>query len=276
MKKIATLGPPGTFCDMATGIYTANQSDIYQVEYFPTIVGTLAEIGNSCDIGIIPIENFSEGFIALVLDELIAADLHVVSEIILPIKFSMISNANALSDIQQLYVQFVARGQCFEFLDGLSNAKIVTTDSNIESLNRFKDSEIPSAAIVPSTSYRKSDFPLVVEEVNDYKNNQTRFLVMSKTVQPTPEEADKTSLIVLDDHDHPGYLGEVLLSFSKRNINLTSIISRPTRKTFGKYHFFIDFDGNIDDPIVAEALSEIGKTNNLKLLGSYKKAKSLS
>ncbi|GAC14445.1 prephenate dehydratase [Aliiglaciecola lipolytica] len=276
MKKIATLGPPGTFSDMATGIYTAAQSDTFQVEYFPTIVGTLSEVGKSCDIGIIPIENFSEGFIALVLDELISADLNVIDEIILPIKFSMISNAHSLSDIQQLYVQFVARGQCCEFLESLHNAKIITTDSNIESLNRFKDSDIPSAAIVPSTSYRKSDFPLVCEEVNDYKNNQTRFLVISKVSQPATVDADKTSLIVLDDNDHPGYLGEVLLSFSKRNINLTSIISRPTRKTFGKYHFFIDFDGNAEDPVVADALKEIGKTNNVKLLGSYKKAKSLN
>lgn len=274
MKKIATLGPAGTFSDLATTRYLAAQNTSADVHYFPTITSTLREIGRSCEMGIIPIENFSEGFIALVLDELIEADLSIVGEVILPIDFSLVSSVQALSDITQLYVQFVARGQCCEFIESLGNIEIITTESNIESLDKVKSSTLPCAAIVPSNSVKEKDFATIINEVNDYKHNQTRFLVLSKHVHESKiAGTDKTSIIVLDDDDHPGLLGEMLLCFSKRKINLTSIISRPTRKEFGKYHFFIDFEGHVLDPLVAEALHEISQTNKVKLLGSYSKAK---
>jgi prephenate dehydratase len=63
------------------------------------------------------------------------------------------------------------------------------------------------------------------------------------------------------------------LSFSSRQINLTNIISRPTRKVFGKYHFFIEFEGSSNESNVAAALDEICKINKVKILGSYKAEK---
>jgi prephenate dehydratase len=78
---------------------------------------------------------------------------------------------------------------------------------------------------------------------------------------------------VLDDDDHPGLLSEVLQSFASRQINLTNIISCPTRKQFGKYHFFIELEGSKSDVSVAEALKEISQTNKVKVLGSYKSVK---
>lgn len=276
MKRIATLGPPGTFSDAATLKYAATQDDPYEVEYFPTIGHALKAIGRTCEIGVLPIENFSEGFIPLVLDQLVDADLTIVGEIMLPIQFSFVSTANERHEISQLFVQFVAKGQCSEFIESLGSVKIVTTESNTESLESVRSAAAKSAAIVPSNSFSPNDFPTVIENINDYKNNQTRFLALSSSKnapQQNKKGAYKTSIVVLDDNDHPGLLGEILNSFSKRNANLTSIISRPTRKEFGKYHFFIDLDGGIQDPLIFDAVEEIRKINKVKLLGSYPKAK---
>ncbi|EPJ44917.1 MAG: prephenate dehydratase [Osedax symbiont Rs2] len=119
------------------------------------------------------------------------------------------------------------------------------------------------------------DFSCVVENINDYSNNQTRFLLFAG--QPNNTMSDqcveyKTSLIVLDDDDQPGYLEGILSKFTKRQINLTSIASRPTRQTFGKYHFFIDLDGHQLDANVSAALVEIQQTYKVRVLGSYPKA----
>ncbi|KXI30839.1 prephenate dehydratase [Paraglaciecola hydrolytica] len=274
MKKIATLGPKGTFSDTASQKYIAAQNLSHEIEYFDSIKLALNAVGHSCEIGILPVENFSEGFISLVLDHLLDADLFIMAEIRLPIRFSLVSNSRLKQDIKHLFVQFVAKGQCSEFIGSLHNVEVESTESNIESLVHVQQGQGNYAAIVPSNAVQFGDFPLVLEDINDYKNNETRFLVFSKDHTLAAKQANtdyKTSVIVMDENDHPGFLGEVLLSFSSRKINLTSIMSRPTRQTFGKYHFFIDFDGHIEDKVIALALAEIKVNCKVKVLGSYPK-----
>lgn len=274
MKKIATLGPMGTFSDSASQKYLAGQSVAHEIEYFDSIKLALNAVGQGCDIGILPVENFSEGFISLVLDHLLDADLRIMAEIRLPIRFSLVSNTPDKQAIKQLFVQFVAKGQCSEFIGSLADVEVETTESNIESLVRVQQGAEHCAAIVPYNAVVPSAFPLVLDDINDYQNNETRFLVFSKEQALASKQANteyKTSVIVMDENDHPGFLGEVLLSFSSRKINLTSIMSRPTRQTFGKYHFFIDFDGHVDDAAIASALAEIKVNCKVKVLGSYPK-----
>ncbi|MHA2939717.1 prephenate dehydratase [Vibrio sp. RC27] len=274
MNKIATLGPSGTFSEIATHRYLATQSQSnYEINYYPSIKAVFNAIGDECDIGVLPIENFSEGFIPVVLDELIASSLTIVAEIVLPIHFSVVSQAKSVDEIQRLFVQFVAKGQCSEFLDGLTNASVTLTESNTESLQRCED--LGDAAIVPSHTVEPADFNFSIDNVNDYQENQTRFLVLSRngdnSVTQTLASTFKTSIIVLEGNDYPGLLGDVLNEFSLRSINLSSIISRPTRKEFGKYHFFIDFDGSLQDNNVSEALTTINALNPVQVLGSYQK-----
>ncbi|MEP7706347.1 prephenate dehydratase [Paraglaciecola sp. 25GB23A] len=274
MIKIATLGPAGTFSDTATQRYIKTQTQACEIHYFDSIKLALNAVGDRCEYGVLPVENFSEGFISLVLDHLLDSDLSVVSEIRLAIQFSLVSQTTQLAAIRQLYVQFVAKGQCSEFIDALGGIEIETTESNMESLRCASQGNNQTAAIVPSSAVRPEDFPLVINDVNDYKNNETRFLVFTKNTAVCQKDLAleyKTSVIVMDENDHPGFLGEVLLSFSNRKINLTSIMSRPTRQTFGKYHFFIDFDGHVDDINIAQALAEIAGNCKVKLLGSYPK-----
>ncbi len=276
MNKILTLGPKGKFSDAATLEYTDTLGGAWQVVYFPSIGSALKAIGKTCEIGVLPIENYSEGFIPLVLDHLVNADLRIIGEIMLPVQFCLVSMASELSAINQLFVQFVAKGQCSEFIESLGKIGIVTTESNIESLDLARNSADKSAAIVPLGSFSPDDFRIVVENINDFKNNQTRFFALTSSTR-TSEQIEcgeyKTSIVVLDDKDRPGLLGEILNSFSKRSINLTSIISRPTCREFGKYHFFIDFAGRVQDPGISDALREIQKINKVKFLGSYPKGK---
>jgi len=277
MNKIATLGPKGTYSELATLKYIGSQNSSYEIEYFSSIKKTLESVGKCCNFGVIPIENLSEGFVSLVLDLLAETNLTIVSEVILPIKFSFVSMASAVSEIDKLYVQFVAKNQCADFISTLNNIDIVTTESNIESLDLLLKNAGLSSAIVPAYSYEPSQFNMVIDDVTDYANNQTRFIVLTDVREPLQNQSgsSKTSLVVLDDNDHPGLLGDILSSFSNRNINLLSIISRPTRKVFGKYNFFIDIDGHINDALVKDAVEEIKQKNRVKILGSYPVARSV-
>lgn len=273
MITIGTLGPEGTFSDIATRKYISDNPGEYEIIFYKSIKMTLDEIGKGCRFAILPIENYSEGFVSLVLDSIVDSELFITAEILLPIHFSFVSNAANMAAVRKLFVQFVAKNQCSEFLERLEDVQIVTTESNIASLDSVKaEHSACSGAIVPVNSFAKEDFQFSYDDVNDYCNNQTRFLMFSTEPSTSIRQEGiqyKTSIVVFNDHDRPGLLESILSPFSKRDINLTSITSRPTKRQFGTYNFFIGLEGHAEETQVREALEEVKKYNRLRIFGSY-------
>lgn len=275
MKKIATLGPAGTFSDIAAKKAQALISEPSTIEYFPIISKAFRKIGKECEYGVLPVENLLEGFVQPLLDLLSRSEVGIINELFLPIDFSLVGAVDSPSEITKLYVQFVAKGQCLNLIESLQSAEIITTDSNIQSLEFAMRKEPGSAAIVPSHSASPDDFPFYIESASDSKSNRTRFLLLTgdKThLKPAVNENCRTSIVIIDDQDYPGFLEEVLRPLSSRKINLTSLMSRPSGEKFGRYHFFIDMDGSIESPEITDAINEISKINTVKVIGSYPKA----
>ena len=107
--------------------------------------------------------------------------------------------------------------------------------------------------------------------INDEKDNLTRFVSLGSSV-PTPTGRDKTS-IALSTRNQPGALVEVLCVFRENNINLSYIESRPSRRVFGDYTFFIDLEGHMEDENVQRAIGKIMPNINFyRFLGSYPRA----
>jgi prephenate dehydratase len=274
MLRIATLGPKETFSDLATQLYLKNQHTSYEVNYFATLSDTFKAIGKECDIGVLPIENLSEGYVQVVLDHLLSTNLVVIAELLLPIKFSFVGQCRKLSELTDLYVQFVAHGQCSEFIHKLANINVHNTQSNIESLLLAQKQGKGAGAIIPQHALEMADKnSLVKKNVTNYENNQTRFLVLSNQAQPRlADKHYKTTLVVRNDKDCPGVLGNIVNAFAKQKVNLTSIMSRPTKSQFGKYHFFIDIDGHQEDENIKQAFELIKSQYALTVIGSYIKA----
>ncbi|MFT5708887.1 MAG: prephenate dehydratase [Oceanospirillaceae bacterium] len=274
LNKIVTLGPSGTYSELATKNYLSLHNLPLDIIYYNSIGQSLNAIGKDASLGVLPIENFSEGFVNLVLDHLINAELYICAELLLPIQFSLVSHCDRAIDIDTVYVQFVAKGQCAEYLDALSGTRFVSTESNTQTLLEIEGNK-HAAAVIPSHLLKNQKFSHVVENITDYKNNQTRFLLFSD--QPNlsyngNSSAYKTSILVFFHDDYPGFLEGVLNKFTGYKINLTSIVSRPTRQTFGHYHFFIDLEGHQQNVQVAAALKEVQQEYRVKVLGSYLKS----
>lgn len=274
MPKIATLGPKETFSDLATQQFLQSQDSVYEIKYFNSLSETFAAIGTECEMGVLPIENLSEGYVQVVLDHLLETNLVVISEILLPIRFSFVAACANLSELTDLYVQFVAHGQCSEFIDKLENIKVHNTQSNIESLLLAQKHGHGAGAIIPQHALKMAkNQTLIRENVTNYENNQTRFLVLTnKPQRRLAEQQYKTSLVVKNEKDSPGVLGNIVAAFAQQKVNLTSIMSRPTKSEFGKYHFFIDIDGHQEDPNVYQALQQIMTQHPVTVIGSYIKA----
>lgn len=273
MSNIAVLGPKGTFTEMATKKYLASQDVEMNLKYYTSIRRTFQAIENGCTLGVIPIENTLDGFVQIILDLLTHSELKIIHEIVLPIRFSLVANCDDIKEITRVYTQFKTHNQCLNFLESMGEIEIVTTASNSISYHNILEGNKNEAAIVPNhTLMDNTDFGLVVKDIADSLENETRFIILSKKLndEDVMDVDWKTLFVVSDDLDRPGLLCDILTVFSEKGINLRSIISRPKKTGLGSYNFFIEVDGCYQrDHDVRQAIMKVMEGFNIKILGSY-------
>jgi prephenate dehydratase len=280
MLTIGYLGPEGTFSEEASAVY---QKKVGKAKFIP--YSTFHDILIDTDKGkvseaIVPIENSVEGTIGIVTDTLVnEVDLLIKQEIVIPIHdYLMAKDKVKLSNITEVISHPQPIDQCKHYLrKNLPKAKIrfafSTSDAarQVAEAGTVKGLEVP-AAIAPKASAVLYGLTIIASNINDYPDNSTRFIVLGKKDHEKTGK-DKTSIVFSIKKDKPGGLHYVLGEFAKRNINLTKIESRPTKRTLGDYFFFIDIQGHRADKKVSEALSEVKKKASFfKMLGSYPKA----
>lgn len=272
-KKLATLGPVGTFSEVAAKKYIDIINENIDIVFYPTISKVFKAIGEECEFGIIPVENTLDGYVQLVLDLLAQTDLQVIYELIIPIQFSFAGNTFDMADVKRIYAQFKTQGQCYNFLEQFNNIELITTESNGESLEKVKKNIIGESAIIPKYILNnEKNFPLIMENITDSQDNETRFIILSKYNENYDANRHyKTSIVIMDAIDNkPGVLSKILNEFYIRNINLTSVMSRPTKRALGKYYFFIDVEGHYAmNKNIMQAIEIIRENNIVKILGSF-------
>ncbi|MGM9971015.1 MAG: prephenate dehydratase domain-containing protein [Anaeroplasmataceae bacterium] len=271
-KKIASLGPSGTYCSLATNRFIQKINTNYDIEYYPTIRKTIAGLEEN-DLAIIPFENTLDGYVLDSIDTLMKANYHIIADIEEKVEFAFVSN-DELKDIKNVYVQFKAKAECLEFLTVKNNFNLITTDNNIESLNRLEDSGESYGAIIPLHKLKDTNFKTVIKNVDDRENNYTRFIVLSKDDKNNfYKEKIKCSLGVYMDEDRPGLLFEFLKKFNDYGLNLNAILSRPTKEGLGKYNFYMEimaYKNNIDSIIncINELSNGVYRVKNLGIYSS--------
>lgn len=272
MSRVAVLGPPGTFTEKAAQKYLKLKHLDCQLEYYTSLRKTFDAVGKECILGVIPIENTLDGFVQMILDLLTHSQLKIIHEIVLPIRFAFVANCD-ISLVDNVYTQFKSRNQCLDFLEQFSDKRIITTDSNSESYESVLNGNCSDGAIIPMHLIDdQSKFKTIIPDVADSLDNQTRFIVLSNTLneEESLDESWKTLLVIHDDSDRPGLLVDILNFFSDEGINLKSIISRPTKTGLGNYNFFIDVEGCYQrNEVVKKAIEKVTKDFNIRVLGSY-------
>jgi prephenate dehydratase len=275
--NIAVLGPSGTYTEKAAKEYMQRRNLEGQLQYYSSMRKTLDAIGTECSYGVIPIENTLDGFVQIILDLLTHSKLKIIHEIVLPIRFGFISNANTLSQVERVYAQFKTHNQCLDFLENFTEDQIITTQSNSASYQMLIEGKKTDGAIVPMHFlHQEQSFALEMDDVADSVENETRFIVLSTELndEVSASEDWKTLLVIHDDQDRPGLLVDILNVFAKEKINLVSIISRPTKKGLGNYNFFIDVEGCYQrNKKVREAVLQVMNEFNVVVLGSYYRVK---
>jgi chorismate mutase / prephenate dehydratase len=271
--KVAYLGPEASFTHMAALSRFGSQ-----IEYVPlmSIPDVFTEVAKKwADYGVTPIENSTEGVINHTLDMFMslsaAADLHICAEITMEITQHLLSNGE-MKQIKKVNSKDSALAQCRLWLqNNLPKAELVAVSSTTRGVQLAKKNKT-SAAIASELAASLYGVNILAKGIEDITGNVTRFLVIGQTASERSGN-DKTS-IMFSLKDRVGVLYDALKPFSKYNINLTKIESRPSRRRAWEYIFFVDFNGYKDDPNVVKALKDVGEQCvYLKILGSYPASK---
>jgi chorismate mutase / prephenate dehydratase len=222
--------------------------------------------------GVVPVENSIEGSVNQNYDLFFNYDLKVCGEVIVKIAHCLIANPGTSIDaIEAVYSHPQALAQCRNFLESL-NCELIPTYDTAGSVKLIKEKKIINAAAIASERAAEIySMQILARDIADNKENYTRFFVISNEDSLVTGK-DKTSIIFSAKHE-PGSLYNALGEFAKRNINLTRIESRPTKKTAWEYNFYLDFEGHRTELKCVEALKALKKyVIFMKILGSYPKA----
>ena len=270
-RRIGFLGPPGTFTDQA--LHTQADLATGELVELPTIADVLAAASaGEVDLGFVAIENAIEGAVNVTLDALaFDTDLLIQREVVLDIEMClMASHGTTVDDVKVVVSHQMANAQCRRFVrNELGHVEVRNAGSTVEAA-RIAAEERGVAAIAPVRAAERYGLEVLVANIADHPENQTRFVLVAAEGIPAPTGHDKSSVVLFQRQDRPGSLLAILQEFAARDINLTKLTSRPAKTTLGQYCFVIDLEGHIADDLVADCLRAIrSKHADVKYLGSY-------
>jgi chorismate mutase/prephenate dehydratase len=263
-------GVAGSFSEQALLDYFGENTKTKAVNEFEDIFTQLER--NSIKYGILPIENSSTGGITDVYDLLNKYDFKIVGEVCLKVNHNLLAIKGAsIDDITEVYSHSQALSQCNEFLKSKKSWAQVpycNTAKSAEFVCNSKDKF--KAAIGSRRAAALYDLNILARNINSNSKNITRFIIISKNIEIN-NECNKTSVIFVTPH-RSGSLYNILRHFSEKNLNLLKIESRPIWDKPWEYFFYIDFEGNLNENTVKEAMIEIKKASSyFKILGNYKR-----
>ncbi|RMG37081.1 MAG: prephenate dehydratase [Planctomycetota bacterium] len=269
--RVAYLGPQYSFTHLAAVERFGESADLIPVG---TIAAVFEEVNRGhAEFGVVPIENSTDGRIVDTLDMLTRLPLKICGEIQLAIHHNLLARCPR-EQIVEIYSKPQALSQCRDWLArNMPQARLVEVTSTSTAARLARDK--PGAAAIASRQAAvEYGLQIVVEDVQDNKNNVTRFAVIGHE-QPPPTGNDRTSLLLQVPHQ-PGALADALAVFKKNKVNLTWIESFPLRGEEVGYLFFLDFEGHSSETRIARTLKQLEpQAVRMVVLGSYPRAEVL-
>ncbi len=272
--RVGFLGPFGTFTEQAV----RSQSDLGSGELvaFRSVPDVLDAVDNGdVDFGVVPIENSIEGTVNFTQDALsFDYNLLIQRELVLDIEHCLMAMpGTSLADITTVLSIPVATAQCHRYLrEQVGHAEVQAANSTADAAKTVANHGVAGvAAIAPKNAATLYGLKILATDIADHAGNQTRFVVVGKSGLPAPTGNDITGIVVFQRADEPGSLISILQEFAARRVNITNLLSRPTKDGgLGDYCFVMYLEGHIADELVADALRALhAKQGGVKFLGSY-------
>ena len=270
--RIAFQGEPGAYSEAAALRFT-DHADLLPCESFEAVFAAVA--GGKATHGILPVENSIGGSIHRNFDLLLEHDLPIVGEVQLAITHNLLAlPGTSIGQVKRIYSHPQALAQCERFLRSLDGVHVEATYDTAGSAKLVKEQQLTDAAAIASERAAEVfGLHILKAEIQDYSDNITRFVLVSRTADQD-QIADKTT-VVFSLPNEPGSLFKALSVFALREIDLTKIESRPIRGRPWEYLFYVDLPVGRHDLKCARALVHLAEfARSMRTLGSYPSWKS--
>lgn len=266
--RVVFQGVEGAYSQMAMKTYFGEHINSFHVKQWRDALDAIAE--GMADFAVLPIENSTAGFVSEIYDLLMKYDDYIVGEQVIRIEHKLLGiPGTSLKDIRTVYSHEQGLMQCDEYLSCHRNWKQVAVENTAGAAKRVAEEGDKTQAAIAS-AYAGKSFGLEVLEEGICANggNSTRFIIVSN--QRIFEKNAKKISICFEAPHRSGALYSILSHLIYNNINMSKIESRPIPGRNWEYRFFVDFEGNLNDSGVKNALRGITEEAvNMKILGNY-------
>jgi len=268
--RVAYFGPEGSFTHLAAIECFGQLADLGAEPGIPEVFNAVER--GSADLGVVPVENTTQGVVTQTYDRLPEFEGTVTGELQQRISLALMSREGRLEDVKSVVSHPQPLAQCRGWLDrclpGIARVEAPSTSAAA----RQAGADASLAAIGSALAAEVYGLQVVESAIEDRHDNTTRFLLLGRE-QPEPSGNDLTSLVFTLRKDESGALHRLLSPFARCGVNLTSLQLRPLAGKPWEYLFFVDVEGHRDEPRVREALEAAATAaNSHRVLGSYPRA----
>jgi chorismate mutase/prephenate dehydratase len=270
--RVGFFGPEGTFTHQAARRQFGELAGLESLASIPEVFAAVER--DRIDLGVVPVENTTEGVVTQTLDALAEHEVAICGEVVLRISQQLLSRSGRLEDVRQVVSHPQPIAQCRLWLDrhlpGVERVEAASTASAAQ--RAAADGSV--AAIGSAIAGEVYGLRTIEPSIEDRRDNTTRFAVIGKQ-SPPPSGNDLTSVLFTIRKDEAGALHRLLAPFAEQGLNLTSIQLRPIKGKPWEYLFFLDVEGHRSDPRLIRALEGAARVaHTQRVLGSFPRAES--
>jgi chorismate mutase/prephenate dehydratase len=260
----------GAFSEEAIQLLWSNDAEPMPHRDFSDVIHAVRS--GVADRGIVPIENTIVGGIAAAHDAISAApDIFVVGETVVNVHHCLLGpQGSTFAGVKMVLSHPVALAQCGNFFaehQRLEVHPIYDTGGAALDVANVADPEI--AAVASRNAAHRYKLLVLVPNIEDRPDNQTRFLVIARASEVLPAGIPARTAVIISHADRPGALLRVIEPLARHGMDIRRLEARPSGDPWS-YRFFLEFDHAVGDPVVDTVLSEMAvASHTLRLLGTF-------
>ena len=265
--RVVFQGADGAYSQAAMLKYFGDEIKSFHVDSFRDAMSAIDE--GSADFAVLPIENSTAGIVSEIYDLLVEFENYIVGEQIIKIEHCLLGVPGArLCDIKTVYSHPQSLMQSAKYLSDHDWQQISMQNNAFAAKKVSEDADITLAAIASEHAAGIYGLEILKKGVNQSGSNSTRFIIVTNQ-KIFRQDAEKVSICFEVPHES-GSLYHMLSHFIYNNLNMTKIESRPIEDRSWEYRFFIEFEGNLADSAVKNALRGLrDEARNMRILGNY-------
>ena len=266
--KVVFQGVEGAYSYAAMRAYFPDTIKSFHAKTFRDAMEEV--FSGKADYAVLPIENSTQGIVTDIYDLLAEYELHIVGEQVIPVDHVLLGiPGTEIQDIERVYSHPQALSQCSRFLERHPQWKTVKTENTAASAKRIQEEHNPTqAAIASRAAGELFGLKILAENICHNDQNVTRFIIVSAKAL-YEKNAEKISVCFELPHS-TGTLYNMLSHIIYNGLNMSRIESRPIPGKTWEYRFFVDFEGNLKDPAVKNAIRGLkAEANRVRVLGNY-------